>query len=59
MEIAIADAYYVGTVIYPDAFADVDFNAKAEEIFNVMLGQNYLSVLDESGNGFGTLTIGE
>jgi iron complex transport system substrate-binding protein len=46
-------------VIYPEAFADVDFNAKAEEIFNVMLGQNYLSVLVESGNGFGTLTIGE
>lgn len=59
MEIAIADAYFVGTVIYPEAFADVDFSEKAEEIFNIMLGCDYLSVLEENGCGFGTLTIGE
>lgn len=58
MEIAIADAYYAGSIIYPDAFADIDFNAKAEEIFKTMLGMEYLSVLDEAGIGFGELTIG-
>lgn len=58
-ELAIVDAYYVGSVIYPEQFADVDFEAKAEEIFNVMLGCDYLAVLQESGNGFGTITIGE
>ena len=59
MEIAIADAYYAGTIIYPEQFKDVDFNAKAEEIFNTMLGMDYLPVLDEAGIGFGPITIGE
>lgn len=58
-ELAIADAYYVGSVIYPEQFADVDFRAKAEEIFNLMLGGDYLKVLEQAGTGFGPLTIGE
>lgn len=58
-EIAIVDAYYVGTIIYPEQFADVDFESKAEEIFNVMLGTDYLSQLAEAGIGYGQLTIGE
>lgn len=58
-ELAILDAYYVGCTIYPEAFADVDFAAKAEEIFNVMLGSDYLDVLEANGSGFGTLTIGK
>lgn len=58
-ELAILDAYFVGCTIYPEAFADLDFNAKAEEIFNVMLGSDYLDVLEENGSGFGTVTIGE
>ncbi|MEA4964423.1 MAG: ABC transporter substrate-binding protein [Oscillospiraceae bacterium] len=59
MELAIVDAYYAATIIYPDQFADVDFTAKAEEVFNTMLGCNYLNVLDENGLGFGQITIGE
>lgn len=59
MELAIADAYYAGCIVFPEQFADVDFNAKAEEIFNTMIGGDYLSVLDANGIGFGTLTIGE
>ena len=58
-ELAIVDAYYAGTILYPEAFADVDFEAKADEIFNVMLGQDYLHVLNENGVGFGPITIGE
>lgn len=59
MELAIADAYYAGVIIYPERFSDLDFNAKAEEIFNTMIGMDYLSVLDEAGIGFGPITIGE
>ena len=57
-ELAIADAYYAGSIIYPEAFADVDFNAKAEEIFNTMIGMDYLKILDDNGYGFGPITIG-
>ena len=59
VELAIADAYYAGSVIYPEQFADVDFAAKAEEIFTVMLGQPYLEILEANGDFFGPITIGE
>jgi len=59
VEIAIADAYYAGCIIYPERFADIDFNEKAEEIFKTMLGQTYLEVLDNAGIGFGPVIIGK
>lgn len=59
IEVAIVDAYYAGTVIYPEAFADVDFEKKADEIFTLMLGQTYLQQLKDSGNKFGKITIGK
>lgn len=59
MELAIVDAYYAGTIVYPEAFADCDFAAKAEEIFNTMIGMDYLDVLDANGIGFGPITIGK
>jgi iron complex transport system substrate-binding protein len=58
-ELAIIDAYYAGTVIYPEAFADVDFEEKADEIFTVMLGEPYMQVLKDNNNSFGKITIGE
>lgn len=59
IEIAIVDAYYAGMIIYPDAFADVDFEKKADEIFTLMLGQTYLQQLKDSGNSFGKISIGK
>lgn len=58
IEISVADAYYAGKVIDPDAFKDVDFEKKAEEIFKEMLGQTYLKTLKDSGRSFGKITIG-
>lgn len=59
MELAIVDAYFAGSVLYPEQFADIRFEEKAEEIFNTMLGCDYLDVLNQNGQGFGTITIGE
>lgn len=59
MELAIVDSYYAGSVLYPEVFADINFEEKAEEIFNTMIGMDYLDVLDENDYGFGTITIGE
>ena len=59
MELAIADAYYAGIIVYPEQFSGVDFNKKAEEIFNTMIGMDYLKVLDDAGIGFGELKIGQ
>ena len=59
MELAIVDAYYAGSVIFPEAFRGIDFAAKAEEVFNVMIGTDYLGVLEENGLSFGPVRIGE
>lgn len=60
VEIPLVSAYYVGTLLYPDAFADVDFDAKASEIFDMFLGQpDYLTVLENAGSGYGKVTLGE
>lgn len=59
IELAIVNAYYAATVVYPDKFSDIDFEKKADEIFTQMLGAPYMQVLRDNGNGFGKITIGE
>ena len=60
VEIPLVSAYYVGTLLHPEAFADVDFEAKASEIFDMFLGEpDYLTVLEEAGAGYGKVTLGE
>jgi iron complex transport system substrate-binding protein len=59
MEIAIADTYYAGKVIYPKQFSDVDPVKKADEIFTTMLGQPFYSKLEAKGYKFGKISIGE
>ena len=60
VEIPLVSAYYTGTLLYPEAFADVDFSAKASEIFDFFLGQpDYLRVLESAGAGYGSVTLGE
>ncbi len=39
-ETALADAYYAATVIYPEAFLDIDPVEKSGEIFETLLGAN-------------------
>ena len=59
MEIAIADAYFVGKTIYPDKFSDIDINAKADEIYEAIVGDKYQRVLDSEGHSFRKIKIGE
>lgn len=59
LEIAIADAYYAGKVIYPNQFSEIDPVAKADEIFSVMLGRPFYDTLEKNGLGFGKINIGE
>lgn len=59
VEIPLVSCYYVGTLLYPEAFADVDFEAKAAEIFEIFLGEpDYLSVLEQAGAGYGKVSLG-
>lgn len=59
MEIAIADAYYAGSVIFPGAFADIDPVEKADEIFRVMLGQPFYNELEADGMRFAEIRLEE
>ena len=53
VEIPLVSAYYMGSLLYPEAFEDVDFEAKAAEIFEFFLGEpDYLSTLAEAGAGY-------
>ena len=59
LETALADAYYAACVIYPEQFQDVDPVAKAEEIFEMLLGVNPYADLKEAGYAFRPIIIGE
>ncbi|RDY23158.1 iron ABC transporter substrate-binding protein [Romboutsia maritimum] len=59
VELAIADAYYAGSIIYPDKFKDINIKEKADEIFNTMLGKKIYNELENKGLGFGKVKVGE
>ena len=59
LDTALADAYYAGSVIYPEQFADVDPVEKAGEIFTTLLGENPYNDLKEAGYEFRPIVLGE
>jgi iron complex transport system substrate-binding protein len=50
--VALADAYYIGKILYPDKFKDVDPEKKADEIFQVFLGKPLYRAYAEAYGGF-------
>lgn len=59
LEIPLVSAYYAGTILYPEAFADVDFASKAAEIFDFFLGHGeFLQVLQENNGDYRQITLG-
>ena len=60
IEIALADAYYIGTVLYPDAFADVDPAGKFDEICQALLGIDaYETIAETYFGGYQRLELGK
>ena len=59
LDTALADAYYVACILYPEQFQDVDPVAKAGEIFEMLLGANPYEDLKEAGYEFRPIKIGE
>lgn len=59
LDMALADTYYAGTVLYPENFADVDQAEKADEIFEKLLGEKFYDTLKENGYEFRQVQIGE
>jgi iron complex transport system substrate-binding protein len=50
----IADAYYIGTVLYPEQFSDIDPVVKADEIWTFLVGE---PVFDEMNEAFGSIVF--
>jgi len=59
IDTAIADAYFLGKTIYPEAFADVDPAQKADEIYLGLLGKALYALMAEKFGEFGVLKLGE
>ena len=59
IETALADLYYVGKLLYPDAFADIDPIEKADEIYIFMLGVPLYEKMAEKYGGFGPIKLDE
>lgn len=59
VELAVADAYYAGKVMFPEQFADIDIEKKADELFELFLGKPIYSDMQAAGLSFGKITIGE
>lgn len=52
IEIALADAYFIGKSIYPQAFQDIDPATKADEIFSSFIGLPAYTQLSKEYHGF-------
>lgn len=46
---ALADAYYIGKVVYPEQFADINMEEKADEIYEFLVGE---AVYDKMAEGY-------
>jgi iron complex transport system substrate-binding protein len=56
-ELVFADAYFVGKLLFPDRFRDVDPAAKADEIMRVFVGKGLYKELEEHYGGFVRLDL--
>lgn len=56
---AIANAYYLGKILYPTEFADIDPEKKADEIYQILVGQHVYEELTTTWGGFSKLDLGE
>jgi iron complex transport system substrate-binding protein len=56
-ETVLANAYFVGKTLYPDRFADVDPEEKADEIFSVLIGEPVFSDLNAQYKNLGFAQI--
>ncbi len=52
IETAMADAYYLGKVLYPEKFKDIDTQKKADEIYKLLLGKELYSQMADNFGGF-------
>jgi len=56
---ALINAYFAGTILFPEQFADINIAEKSAEILTFFLGTDTFHLMAENGLFFGTITIGD
>jgi iron complex transport system substrate-binding protein len=56
-ESVLADAYFIGKVVYPERFADVDPQQKADEIYTFFVGKPVFSAMNSQYRNLGFTQI--
>ncbi|NJE08521.1 iron ABC transporter substrate-binding protein [Thermococcus sp. M39] len=54
---ALADAYFIGKVLYPERFKDIDPAKKADEIYAFLVGKPVYEELAKQFGGFGKIDL--
>lgn len=57
IDTAIADAYYMGKVLYPEQFKDIDAEKKADEIYKLLLGKEVYAQMAKDFGGFRKIAL--
>lgn len=57
LDTAIANAYYLGSLLYPDAFTDIDPVVKADEIYTALVGAAVYDQMAVDFGGYGPITF--
>jgi len=56
-ETVLADAYFIGKVLYPDQFSDIDPQAKADEIYTEFVGKPAFAAINSNYRNLGFTKI--
>jgi iron complex transport system substrate-binding protein len=56
-DVVLTDAYYVGTVLYPDQFSDINVAGKADEIYTFLDGAPLYNEMAELYGAFGPVSL--
>lgn len=59
LELALANSYFIGKVLYPDRFHDIDPAKKADEISRFFVGVAIYDEIKSQTKGFGMITFGK
>lgn len=58
IDTALADAYFIGKVLYPEQFSDINPEAKADEIYEFLVGKKlYKQMAENFEGGFGKISL--
>ena len=53
----LADAYYVGALLFPDQFNDINPEKKADEIYQELVGKGVYDDMEKTYGGFGKIVL--